>query len=242
MKSAFEGRIGQEVEAERRVIYFMAEYAAYLSNRLEVGKDGKTAYERSRGKKPTVLGVEFGEKLLWMKRTKEKMEKINPRWEYGIFIGVRRRSGEVFVATKEGEIKRVRSVRRIPEEQRWGLDCVNWVKGVPWNFGKGDENADGDIPEEKLVVAARGGAGAGGGSPEVVVVNTRERDPRQFYISKRDAEKHGYTRGCGGCSSWFRGLGRQPHTEECRERFRKLMGEEAKVNNLDRKRKDYEEK
>ena len=54
MKSAFEGRIGQEVEAERRVIYFMAEYAAYLSNRLEVGKDGKTAYERSRGKKPTV--------------------------------------------------------------------------------------------------------------------------------------------------------------------------------------------
>ena len=50
--------------------------------------------------------------------------------------------------------------------------------------------------------------------PEVVFVNTREKEPREFYISKADAEKHGYTRGCGGCSSWFRGLGRQPHTED----------------------------
>ena len=50
-----------------------------------------------------------------------------------------------------------------------------------------------------------------------------------FYIKKEDAEKHGYTRGCGGCSSWFRGLARQPHNEACRERFRNLMKEDAKV-------------
>ena len=114
MKSALEGRIEREIEAERKVISFLAEYASYLSNRLEVGKDGKTAYERCKGKRPTVLGIEFGEKLMWKKKTKEKMEKLNARWEYGIFIGVRRRSGEVYVATKEGEIKRARSVRRIP--------------------------------------------------------------------------------------------------------------------------------
>ena len=76
MKSAFEGRINRHVDVERRIVYFMAEYAAYLSNRLEVGKDGKTSYERSKGKKPTVLGIEFGEKLMWLRRTKEKMEKM----------------------------------------------------------------------------------------------------------------------------------------------------------------------
>ena len=27
-------------------------------------------------------------KLLWKVRPKEKSEKINPRWEYGIFVGV----------------------------------------------------------------------------------------------------------------------------------------------------------
>ena len=56
MKSAFEGRLKREVDAERRVVTFMAEYAAYLINRLEVGKDGRTAYERSRGKRRRCWG------------------------------------------------------------------------------------------------------------------------------------------------------------------------------------------
>ena len=75
MKSTFEERVKGQVDAERRIVYFMAEYAAYLSNRLEVGKDGKTAHERSKGKRPTVLGIDFGEKLMWLKRTTKKMEK-----------------------------------------------------------------------------------------------------------------------------------------------------------------------
>ena len=232
MKSALEGRMGKKVDAEKKIVTFMAEYAGYLVNRLEVGKDGKTAYERSRGKKAKVIGVEFGEKLLWMKRPKDsqKMAKIEAKWEYGVFVGVRRRSGELWVATEDG-LKKVRSVRRIPVQERWGDDNLNWVKNVPWNKWKGDGDADGDIPEEKAVepeaVVPR--------VPEVVFVNTREKEPREFYISKSDAEKHGYTRGCGGCSSWFRGLGRQPHTEQCRKRFEELMKDEAKVKNAKRR-------
>ena len=76
MKSALEERLGCRVDAERRVVTFMAEYAGYLVNRLEFGKDGKTAYERSRGIKAKVLGVEFGEKLMWTKRPRCKLEKI----------------------------------------------------------------------------------------------------------------------------------------------------------------------
>ena len=51
---------------------FMADYAAYLVNRLEVGTDGKTGYERSRGKKAKVLGVELGEKLMWERKPKDR--------------------------------------------------------------------------------------------------------------------------------------------------------------------------
>ena len=72
--------------------------------------------------------------------------------------------------------------------------------------------------------------------------NTRESAPREFYISKKDADKHGCTRGCGGCSSFTRGLGRQSHTDECRERFRKATCEDAKVRNSEVKRKEYEER
>ena len=58
-----ESRIGEEVDASEPIVTFMPEYAAYLLNRLEVGKDGKTAYERSKGKTGSVVGVELGEKV-----------------------------------------------------------------------------------------------------------------------------------------------------------------------------------
>ena len=63
MKLALEDRIGKEVKADSCIVTFMAEYAAYMMNRLEVGKDGKTPYERVKGKAATLLGVEFGEKF-----------------------------------------------------------------------------------------------------------------------------------------------------------------------------------
>ena len=47
------------------MVNFIPEYASYLMNRLEVGKDGKVAYDTAKGKKPIGLCVEFGEKLLY---------------------------------------------------------------------------------------------------------------------------------------------------------------------------------
>ena len=101
-------------------------------NRLEAGKDGKVASDRAKGKKPIVLGVEFGEKLLYKVKPTAKLEKINSRWEFGIPVGVMRRSGEAWVAVK-GKVLSARSVGRIPVEHRWGEDCISWVDGVPWN-------------------------------------------------------------------------------------------------------------
>ena len=55
-----EERLGFKVDARERIVSFIPEYAAYLMNRLKQGDDGKVAYERIKGKKPTVIGVEFG--------------------------------------------------------------------------------------------------------------------------------------------------------------------------------------
>ena len=75
MLLAFESRIGREVNAKEPIVTFMPEYAAYLLNRREQGKDGKTSYERCRGKRATVLGIEFGEKWLYKVRPKEKIRR-----------------------------------------------------------------------------------------------------------------------------------------------------------------------
>ena len=90
------------MDARERIVAFIPEYAAYLLNRLQQGNDGKVPYERLKGKRPTILGIEFGEKVLYKLRMGAQMEKINPRLEYGIFVGIRRRSNEVILATPEG--------------------------------------------------------------------------------------------------------------------------------------------
>ena len=46
LMSACQERMGTRIKLEEKIVTFMAEYAAYLSSRLDVGKDGKTAYER----------------------------------------------------------------------------------------------------------------------------------------------------------------------------------------------------
>ena len=54
-------------------------------------------------------------------------------------------------------------------------------------------------------------------------------------------EKHGFTRGCGGCSSWFRGLGRQKHSDACRERFRVILKDEKRMKNYEERMREFEE-
>ena len=52
-----EERIGRKLDARERIVAFISDYAAYLIDRLSQGTDGKVAYERMTGKKPTVLGI-----------------------------------------------------------------------------------------------------------------------------------------------------------------------------------------
>ena len=54
------------------------------------------------------------------KKRGPKLEKINPRWGFGIFVGVKRSSNEVLLARPEG-IFTARSVHRIVEEERLGI-------------------------------------------------------------------------------------------------------------------------
>jgi hypothetical protein len=68
LKMVLEERIGAKVPASHGVVTFLAAYSAYLLNRLEVGKDGNTAWERSRGKSGNVMGIEFGRRSCLRRR------------------------------------------------------------------------------------------------------------------------------------------------------------------------------
>ena len=69
-----------------------------------------------KGKRLEVMCLEFCEKVVWKYHPGETMSKFDARWSYGLFLGVRSRSGELIVVDGESkEVKFVRTVKRIPE-------------------------------------------------------------------------------------------------------------------------------
>ena len=90
-----------------------------------------------------MLGVEFDEKIMWKEKPTGALRKLQTQWRFGVFIGVKRRSGEVILTTDKGEIKKVRSVRRVPLQERWQEANLAWVQHVPWHLGAGDPLAEG---------------------------------------------------------------------------------------------------
>ena len=92
--------------------------------------------------------------------------------------------------------------------------------------GADEEAREVDLTDE----AAKGGVADG---LAIITIQTENTTPKVFYIKKTNAERPGYTRGCGGCSSWHRGLGRQQHTKAYRSCLRKLLEDGARTQNLE---------
>lgn len=87
-----------------------------LLNRFEVSADGKTAYERSKGKKATTLGLEIGEAVLWRrKKIGGAMGKLTSLWEDGIYLGIMGKSGEMIAGDGRG-VWKTRSIQGSPWE------------------------------------------------------------------------------------------------------------------------------
>ena len=70
---------------------------------------------------------------------------------------------------------------------------------------KDADDADGDVPEGVLVEEADKQEEK---KESPIIVRTRLIAPRDFQISLEDVQKHGATRSCAGCSSFFKGRGK----------------------------------
>ena len=74
--------------------------------------------------------VQFGEKVLVRPISSEPLNRMNPRYKVGVWLGVRNNSAECFVETAEG-VFRARKVRSIEHQDRWDKEANNNVIGVP---------------------------------------------------------------------------------------------------------------
>ena len=174
--------------------------------------------------------MEFGERVMWKHHPGKVMEKLNARWGNGLFLGVRARSNELIIIDETSkELKYVRTVRRVPEEQRWDSNNLQWVTMVPWNKGPSDKEADGDMPEFDV----KQGPGRTFAEEEKHEISTNEAPKivHRAHLRRTDFDKHGYTDRCPGCSAILRGLHIQPHSQACRERMEALLDADIRIKN-----------
>ena len=147
LKDTLEMRLEVQISSNHNILSWLVEFAGTVVNRYEVGRDGKTPYERLRGKQLRLIGFEFGEKVNFRRTAVgARMEKLDSLWSDGVFPGYPSISGEIVVGTKNG-VFTTRTVQRKAYEHRWGKENLDMVGGVPWKSTPdeaSDRHWDGD--------------------------------------------------------------------------------------------------
>ena len=133
IKIGLERRIKRRVETTWPILTWMAEHSCMMLNRYQVGKDGKTPHRRATGKECVQKTLEFGEQVYAKPKRRpstNRKQALETRWKIGTWVGMTNRSNEhiVVVQDKDAEYAiRVRTVRRVSEDQRWNADAIQRI-------------------------------------------------------------------------------------------------------------------
>ena len=108
------------------------------------------------------------------------------------------------VADESGDVKWVRTIRRVPIQTRWEVANLEWVRHIPWNTAGNDPNAEG----EQSSFDFKAGPGVKTSAEDIEGVLVRDASshqlPHRTHRFKKDFDTHGYTDRCPGCSSVLR--------------------------------------
>ena len=129
-------------------------------------------------------------------------------------MGIKEESEEYIIGASLGVFK-TRSVRRRPDSEKFDLQQLLAVKGLPW---QPQPNKEGDfrvMPAEVLIIPVESGV-----PPPPV---TAEPQIRRLCIKKEDVMKHGYCQGCPGCQAIRLGRSAARHSDACRMRIEEAI-------------------
>ena len=125
--------------------------------------------------------------MLARKITTDPMNRMmNPRYQYGVWLGLRNNSAECFIGNADG-VFRGREIRRLEPQDRWDTEAINNVIGVPWRMTYWRWTVD--RPEAQVDPIP---------SPPLPFEGARVQRER---ITKKDINEFGATIGCPGCNA-----------------------------------------
>ncbi|CAE7245381.1 unnamed protein product [Symbiodinium sp. CCMP2592] len=178
-------------------------------------EDGRTAYERLKGKAWRLPCVCFGERV-WFRPlaayAKKHLSKgTDPKVLAGHYVGTHARNGDALVMTTQG-VLRGGSLRRMSPEERWNDDEFDKLQGVPWKPMASEESRRTEAPVKVDL-------------PEMVgptEVATRASGARNLYVMRSDVENDP-TPGCPGCEAIMLDLPAVTHNQFCRGRIQEKL-------------------
>ena len=118
LRLGIQARYQTILRSDHPIMPWLIKHSALLINVCKVGEDGRTAWERRKGKKFKRQVPEIGECVWFLKALSEGKDKLDTRWEDGVFAGVREESGEIYVMSSQG-VRKVRAYKRRPEGEMW---------------------------------------------------------------------------------------------------------------------------
>ena len=208
--SDLQQRLGFDVEPNHPLMVWLPRHAAFLLTRFRVGPDGKTAFERTFGRRWRIPLVRFGERIMYRPRANRggRRNDIAPRVSLGMYVGTGNRNSDVFVMTERG-IMKGNSIHRRPEADQFVYEKFADLRGLPWRLQEKDH------------------AGLRIGLPAHEMPRERQpvQDviPRNLYVMKADLEKFGHTPFCPGCDAAILELPNRAHNPECRLRIQREL-------------------
>ena len=190
LKLQLQNRIARNVGEDGPIMPWFMRWAAMSMSRFPNGRDGRTPYQRQRGRKCDVEVIPFGETVLYRlpEVANERHQALEEMWSKGVWHGHARHTPEAIIAT-ETPPPPPPAVRRQPWGQQWDGNRIRAVRGSPTDW-KLDATEDPDLDEQE----DRGRVGIDPGLESRVGSRTGER--RSMYLSKKDFTEHGYTDGC----------------------------------------------
>jgi hypothetical protein len=139
IKDYIETKMQEKLEKDSPMFAWIIEAVGTLITRYRTGEDGKTPYQRLKGKKPSNVLVPLGEKVLYLPlKQPGRMNKLAPKFKYGIYVGVNPRTSESLVSNEHGTF-RARTVRRLADDMKWDIAMMRGIQGMPWDLATTDK-------------------------------------------------------------------------------------------------------
>ena len=188
---------GYDFKPSARLVAWMVRHCGWILTRVQLKADGSTARQRRTGKAYKREVAEFGGQVLFHLPTEEAgrlRPKSMPRWDLGVWVGKTDLADDHILLTVDGT-RKSRSIKRVPEENKWRPEFLALVRGRPWNAA--------EDPEKEY-------------SHQGPVYTFKHR---RMYITRAMIGEHHSTPGCRACE----GLA-PAHSQACRTRFERIYG------------------